>query len=50
MKKLENYSSYEEYVAACLKEADEKAADGTMKYHTADEVRKELETVLTQHK
>lgn len=38
--------NYDEYVAASLKEADAKVADGTMDYYTADKVRSRLESVL----
>lgn len=40
---------YEEYVAASLKEADMKVAEGTMKYYTADEIRAKLEDVLNEN-
>lgn len=43
------YSGYEEYVAASLKEADIKVAEGTMKYYTADEIRAKLEDVLNEN-
>ena len=43
-----NYANYDEYVAASLKEADMKVADGTMKYYTADEIRAKLEAVLNE--
>ena len=42
------YEGYDEYVAASLKEADMKVADGTMKYYTADEIRAKLEAVLNE--
>ena len=38
--------SYKEFLAASLKEADMKVAEGTMKYYTADEIRAKLEDVL----
>lgn len=38
----------DEYVAASLKEADMKVAEGTMKYYTADEIRAKLEDVLNE--
>ena len=44
-----NYSNYNEYVTASLKEADMKVAEGTMKYYTADEIRAELEDVLNEN-
>ena len=43
------YIGYEEYVAASLKEADMKVAEGTMKYYTADEIRAKLEDVLNEN-
>lgn len=43
------FSGYEEYVAASLKEADMKVAEGTMKYYTADEIRAKLEDVLNEN-
>jgi len=43
------YTGYEEYVAASLKEADMKVAEGTMKYYTADEIRSKLEDVLNEN-
>lgn len=46
--KAANYTGYEEYVAASLKEADMKVAEGTMKYYTADEIRAKLEDVLNE--
>jgi addiction module RelB/DinJ family antitoxin len=47
--KAANYTGYEEYVAASLKEADMKVAEGTMKYYTADEIRAKLEDVLDEN-
>ena len=42
------YQTYEEYVAASLKEADMKVAEGSTKYYTADEIRSKLEEVLNE--
>ena len=47
--KAAKYSDYEEYVAASLKEADMKVAEGTMKYYSADEIRSKLEEVLNEN-
>ena len=47
--KAAKYPDYEEYVAASLKEADMKVAEGTMKYYTADEIRAKLEDVLNEN-
>ena len=47
--KAANYSDYEEYVAASLKEADMRVAEGTMKYYSADEIRSKLEEVLNEN-
>lgn len=46
--KAARYKDYEEYVAANLKEADMKVAEGTMKYYTADEIRAKLEVALNE--
>ena len=43
------YSGYEEYIADSLKDADMKAAEGTMKYYTADEIRSKLEDMLNEN-
>ena len=43
-----NYSGdYEQYVANMLKDADDEAVKGTMKYYTADEIRSKLEEVIS---
>ena len=42
----DRHTDYEEYVAANLKEADMKVAEGTMKYYTADEIRSKLEEII----
>ena len=42
------YSDYDEYVAASTKEADIRAAEGRMKYYSADEIRSKLEEVLNE--
>ena len=47
--KVAKYKDYDEYIAASLKEADAMAADGTMKYYTAEEIRAKLERVLNQN-
>lgn len=47
--KAVNRKGYEEYVAASLKEADMKVAEGTMQYYTADEIRAKLEDVLNEN-
>ena len=47
--KVAKYKDYNEYIAASLKEADAMAADGTMKYYTAEEIRAKLERVLNQN-
>lgn len=47
--KAAKYSDHEEYVAASLKEADMKVAEGTMKYYTADEIRAKLEDALNEN-
>lgn len=46
--KAMKHSSYEDYVAASLKEADMMVAEGEMKYYTADEIRSKLEEVLNE--
>ena len=46
--KAAKYTEYDEYVAASLREADMKVAEGTMKYYTADEIRAKLEDVLNK--
>ena len=38
-----------EYVAASLKEADMRVAEGTMNYYTADEIRAKLEDSLNEN-
>ena len=40
------FYSHDAYVAERLKAADKKAAEGRMKYYTADEIRAGLEEVL----
>ena len=45
---VERYGHYAEYVASSLKEADDKVAEGTMKYYTAEEIRSKLEDVLNE--
>ena len=47
--KAAKFLDHEEYVAASLKEADMKVAEGTMKYYTADEIRAKLEDVLNEN-
>ena len=47
--KAAKYADYEEYVVSSLKEADMKAAAGTMKYYTVDEIRTKLEEVLNEN-
>ena len=47
--KAAKHTDYEEYVAASLREADMKVAEGTMKYYTADEIRSKLEDVLNEN-
>ena len=47
--KAAKYTDYEEYVAASLKEADMKVAEGTMKYYTDDDIRTKLEDVLNEN-
>ena len=42
--------SYEERAAAKLKEADQKVADGTTDYYTAEEIRGQLEAVIEKRK
>ena len=44
----ERYGHYAEYVASSLKEADDKVAEGTMKYYTAEEIRTKLEDILNE--
>ena len=44
----DKHDSYEEYVAASLKEADMKVAEESMKYYTADEIRTKLEDELNE--
>lgn len=46
--KADRYAYYEDYVTSSLKEADIKAAEGTMKYYTADEIRSKLEDILNE--
>ena len=46
LKSFSSHTDYEEYVAANLKEADMKVAEGTMKYYTADEIRSKLEEII----
>lgn len=48
--RADKHADYEEYVAASLKEADMKVAEGSMKYYTADEIRTKLEDVLNENK
>lgn len=43
-----SHNDYEEYVAASLKEADMKVAEGSMKYYTVDEISSKLEEVLNE--
>jgi len=40
---------YADYVAASIKEADMKVAEGSMKYYTADEIRAKLEDALNEN-
>ena len=40
----------DKYVEAKLKEADEIAAGGSMKYYTADEISEKLESVISDNK
>ena len=42
------YSNYEEYIAESLRAADSKAADGKMKYYTAEQIRNGLEKILDE--
>jgi addiction module RelB/DinJ family antitoxin len=44
----ENYSDYDSFVADKLKDADKKAAEGKMRYYTAEEIRSGLEALLSE--
>ena len=46
--KAAKYDTYDEFVAASLKETDLKVAEGEAKYYTADEVRAKLEDLFNE--
>ena len=47
--RAEQFDNHDTYVAESLKAADLKAADGKMKYYTADEIRAGLEELLNEN-